>query len=1208
MKLKKLEITGFKSFFDRISIDFPEGISAVVGPNGCGKSNIIDALRWVMGEQSVKQLRGKSMEDVIFSGANGKLPLNMAEVSLTLNNDNGNAPEELKDFTEINLTRRLYRSGESAYFLNKRSCRLKDIYNVFLGSGLGAKSYAIIQQGNIGAITEAGPEERRFFIEEAAGVSRFKSRKTEALRKMEMTRQNLLRVSDILTEIKRQMGSLKRQARKAEIYNNYQHRIKILDIKLGIHYSDTLTRRIEETDRLLTELKDKDLSHSSELQKLDAAVEEVKIKRWQKNQEISEQKAQRYETQRTIDRVENDLTHLRGEIERLSTESAELRVARENLIVRNHDIISEIGHVEAQNQKCQDEIRLSQDELNRERRHSEKVAADLYQIGQQLESKKSGLMDLVAQEAQYKNIYQTAVNNKESLHRRLRQSEREESNARTRIAEVRAKETQAHKDLEEIRRKIADLGQQIDDLRQSLDNRKIELSDQVKTAQKLELEHNTIRSKLTTLKKMEDNFEWYKDGVRAVMKRAGLTGAETEIETDDRKAELKGVVSLLAEVLDTEPSFETAVEAALGESLQFIIVEDQHAGLGVIDYLQNSHAGRCGMIPISSLKPPQATHDAPRDSDHRLLQHVRAKAGFEKIAEVLLGHVIYADTLEEAVGLFNQNGISRSIVTRDGHVISPSGIMVGGSKDRLNGILSKKHELQEQQRQARDIEKRLTAARERQANLESEVRRLESDYQQHLELKNQAAQQEMEAEKELYRVSENLKNAQRHLEIISLEKEQLQGEATDAESEMTKYDAALNDIAADIKRAQNEVTEMTEASNQVAAELEQIEQQVVDLKLRLTASEAKLENTSSSLRRLREFQSEGSKQLDQLSNEIGQKHHKETAARQKISEYEQKLAQLYQDLNTLEVAIQENEADYQAIDAQIQQSDEKMINIKGEREKTNEKLRVVELEQSQHKMKQEHVINRLEDRYQSPFTDLKAELDRHGRDAEAFADMTVEELETELSNSRDKVAKIQDVNLAAIREYEELKERYDFLDQQRQDLDKAIEDLQTVIKKINKITQERFMQTFAFINEKLKEVFPRLFDGGSAKLVLSDPEKPLETGVGFLVQPPGKKLTRMSLLSGGEKALAAIAFVFSIFLIKPASFCLLDEIDAPLDDANIFRFNNLLKLIGEKSQIIMVTHNKHTMEFADMLFGITMEEKGISKLVSVNLKPGGTAN
>jgi len=380
MKLKKLEITGFKSFYDKATIEFPQGISAVVGPNGCGKSNVVDAIRWVMGEQSLKQLRGKDKEDIIFSGTNGKPPLNMAEVSLTMSNDNGSAPEELKDFTEINLTRRLYRSGETAYFLNRQPCRLKDIHNVFLGSGLGAKSYAVIQQGNIGAITEATPEERRYYIEEAAGTTRYKNRKIEALRKVQITNQNLLRVNDILAEIKRQMASLKRQARKAEIYNSYQVRIKALDVHLSILYYDDYTEQIEKTAALIRGLKDADIGHTSELKKLDAAIEEIKLKRWQKNQEIAEQKSKKYDTQREIDRAENDLAHLRNEIDRLDREATELEAAGKDLRRKNDDMVSEISQVENENRQLKSEIEKDRQNLHQRRQSSEGISQKLNEL------------------------------------------------------------------------------------------------------------------------------------------------------------------------------------------------------------------------------------------------------------------------------------------------------------------------------------------------------------------------------------------------------------------------------------------------------------------------------------------------------------------------------------------------------------------------------------------------------------------------------------------------------------------------------------------------------------------------------------------------------------------------------------------------------------------------------------------------------------
>ena len=1210
MKLKKLEVIGFKSFYEKATIAFPPGISAVVGPNGCGKSNVIDAIRWVMGEQSVRQLRGKSMEDVIFSGTNGKPPLNMAEVSLTLSNDNGDAPEELKDFTEINLTRRLYRSGESGYFLNKQPCRLKDIHNVFLGSGLGSKSYAVIQQGNIGAITDAGPEERRYFIEEAAGTTRYKSRKTEALRKVELTKRNLLRVADITSEIKRQMASLKRQARKAELYNNYQRRIRELDIHLGVRYYDDFTEKIEQTEALLSELKDADIGHSSELKKLDAAVEEIKLKRWQKNQEISQQKSRKFEIQRNIDRRENDLEHLRSEIERLSRETDELVAARRQLEEKNQDMISEVAQVEKNTQDLKNEIGVARDDLSRERQAAQQINQKLETLNRELEKHKSHLMELISQETQYKNIYQNAANNKESLNRRLKRADEEEALAQKQINTAREKESQTQTTLASIRQEIEDLAQEIEQVRNRLDEKAKALAAQVKLAQTLELERNTTRSKYATLKKMEDNYEWYRDGVKAIMRAQSSSHksqpAPDEAQDDDLPATnpdlAANVLALMADIIEADPVYETAIEAVLGESLQYIIVKDQQTGLDAIDYLQTHGAGRSGFIPVSSVKPiPMDAHHIP-DSSRLLLNHISVKPGFEKAAEVLLGDVVITDTVQEAIQLFNQNGVLQRIVTKNGDVISRQGILVGGSKDKLSGILAKKNEIKELESQEVQLTRDLEKARDDQHDLESEVKTLESDMQKLIEKKNLSTQDEIEAEKALYKATEGLKNAQRHLEIVNLEQEQLLVEASDIDAEMTKYNQALADVTAKIEAAQDNIARRSGEIKTVSTEMDEFNKKIVDLQLNLTALNTKLENSAGSLRRLKEFHEDGLRRLEQLTVEIKQKRQKAEGSKFKIEDFEQSLSEMYAEIEKLEKVLDLNETDYQAIDERLKDSDNQISEIKSKRDETNEKFRLLELEQSERKIKRDNITSRLEERYQNSFGVLREDLNAPEPDSEDFSQMTVERLEEELTLCKTKIAKIVDVNLGAIKEYEQLKDRYDFLEEQRTDLEKAIEDLQKVIKKINKITQERFMETFHLINQKLAEVFPRLFNGGTAKLVLTQPENPLETGVEFMIHPPGKKLTRLSLLSGGEKALSAIAFIFSIFLIKPASFCLLDEIDAPLDDANVFRFNDLLQIIGEKSQIIMITHNKRSMEFADMLFGITMEQKGISKVVTVNLR------
>ena len=1202
MKLKRLEITGFKSFYEKASIEFPAGITAVVGPNGCGKSNVVDAIRWVMGEQSVKQLRGKSMEDVIFSGTNGKAPLGMAEVSLTLSNDNGSAPEALKDFTEINVTRRLYRSGESAYLLNKQPCRLKDIHSLFLGSGLGSRSYSIIEQGNIGIITEAGPEERRYFIEQAAGVTRYKQHKAEALRKIDQTHQNLLRVADIIVEIKRQMDSLKRQARKAELFSKYQARAKELDVRLGLHHFEDFTRQIDATEALLQQLRDADLEQSAELKKLDAAVEDIKLERWQKNQAIGEQKTRKFEIQRTIDRVENDLKHLRGEIERLARETGELQAARQGLDEKNRSMLAEIAQGETESAQLREGIDRTRALLEQERSTQERLTAALGEMNHKLEAAKSHLLDLMSRESQYRNVHQNASTNRDSLKRRLKRADEEEAQTRRKIEEAQEREGRAQGRLATVKADIEALGGRIAGTRGRLDEKSRALGALVKQVQGLELERSTVRSKYSTLKKMEDNFDWYKDGVKAVMKHAKPAAAAEGAETAPGDRVLEGVLSLVADVIEPEDAAAHAVEAALGESLQYIIVESQQAGLAAIDYLQRRSAGRSGFIPVSALHDTSAGAGERPDPARLLLQHVTVKPGFEGIARALLGNVVLTETLEEAVSLFNHNGRIQTIVTRSGDVVSPKGFLIGGSREGVSGILVKKQELRELERQGRALEQKLETARLELKAMEAEVRNLDVELQQLIEQKNQAREAEIEAEKALYKASEDLKGLRRQMEIVQLEQEQLMGEAGDLDDEIGRTDRALAAITSDIEAAQTAVAEASNRIAELTAQLQEFNQKVVNFKMEMTALNAKLENSANSLRRLREFQADGLRRLEQLALEIGQKTAKAEGCKQKTLELEQSLAQMYRQTSDLDREIERNEADYAAIDAKLQESDGKISEIKDRREKTLEQFRLLELEQTQRTLKREHVARQLEDRYQTPLAELRSQLAPAAEPAAAEAGPTPEAMEAELGRYRTKMARIGDVNLGAIKEYQQLKDRHEFLQTQKEDLEKAIEDLQKVIRKINTVSQERFMQTFLAINEKLGEVFPRLFNGGTAELVLTDPDKPLETGVEYMIHPPGKKLTRMSLLSGGEKAMAAIAFIFAIFLIRPTSFCLLDEIDAPLDESNVFRFNDLLQHIGEKSQIIMITHNKRSMEFADMLFGITMEQKGVSKVVSVNLK------
>ncbi len=1194
MKLKKLELSGFKSFFDKSSITFPAGVSAVVGPNGCGKSNIVDALRWVMGEQSVKQLRGKSMDDVIFAGTKGQAPLNMAEVSLVLANDNGSAPEELKDFSEIMITRRQYRSGERAYFLNKQPCRLKDIHNIFLGSGMGVRSYAVIQQGNIGAITDAGPEERRFFIEEAAGVTRYKNRKTEALRKVNATNQNLLRVNDIILEVKRQMNSLNRQAAKAERYKGFQSKIREYEIFAAIHYFDEYSKKIEETDIVLRALKDKDIAHTSELTKLDAAIERIKFEQSQKSRVISSQMSQKSEIQRATDKIENDLAHLRKEAETLSGEIKGLETARIDLDNKNQQICEEVSQVDNEIKEFEDAIKKENVSLEDENRSAGSIKEHLNVLNQNLENEKKRLMELVAEEAKYRNIYQTASNNKESLTRRLKRIDEEEVTAGRKVVELEKIEKDTRNDLEAIKEELADLSTQIGQAESQLDEKNKALANLIKFVQIQEFERNKVKSKYTTLIKMKENFEWYKDGVKAIMKR-GVDDADNS--ANDTKP--KGILGMTADIISPKPGFEIAVEAVLGESLQYILIKDQETGIDSIDYLQTSGAGRSGFIPVAAVRNSQKDSEKESTSNGYLLNNVVIESGYEHVAQALLGNVLIADDLSDALSAWNKsNGSGPStVVTKNGDVVSPQGILIGGSRDKLSGILVKKQEIKELGKRVLEFDQTLEKAHQDQKDLELIVRNLESELQKLIEGKNSALYDETEAEKALYKATEDLKHANHHLDIVRLEQEQLLGEESDIDDEMVHYNQAIQKNDMEVKAAQDNVAKLTEEISTVSQQLEDHNQRVVDIKLKQTNLSARFDNSNNTLKRLKEFQEDGVKRLSQLSQEIEQKSRKKMSAIERVAEYDQKLPDMYQAYKKAEMDLEKNEADFQSIEKSLRENDKTISEVQSKREETLEKRRTLELEQSQYRIKQENITHRLMEKYHQNIAYFRSEM----ADTIKGNEKSVGEMEAELIKLRETISKIGDVNLGAIEEFEEHKTRHEFLTNQREDLLTALNDLQKVIRKINKITQERFLNTFNAVNEKLAEVFPKLFDGGTAKLVLTEPNNPLETGVEFMIHPPGKKLTRLSLLSGGEKALSAIAFIFSIFLLKPASFCLMDEIDAPLDEANVFRFNELLKIIGKKSQIIMITHNKRSMEFADTLFGVTMEKKGVSKIVSVNL-------
>jgi chromosome segregation protein len=1190
MKLKRLDITGFKSFVDKTTVAFPEGISAVVGPNGCGKSNIVDAIRWVMGEQSIKMLRGKSMEDVIFSGTEKRPPLNMAEVTLTLINENGNTPEQYRAFSEIMVARRLFRSGESAYLINKQPCRLKDIQDLLMGSGVGSRTYAVIEQAKITTLIDAGPDERRFFVEEAAGTTRYKSRKNEALRKIERTQHNLMRINDVITEVKRQINSLKRQARKAERYKTYQKEIQHLDVGLASFHYKAISAKIHETEALLQSLRDTDLKHGSQLAKLDAAIEEIKQERATKDREISEHKSERYQLQRTIDKLEGNLQHGTRDLERLITEAEQLKVEMKEIEEKDHDISLECGNLDERSLVLQRDIEEIEKALKQEEPAGRALKDRLAELNQTLETDKAELMNLATRKAAYQNTLQNTSQNKESLARRLEHIKKEKGQTEAELVRLEKGLTKANEHLQELKNNLKEISQSLESSNEQLITKRRDLGQQVRKVQTMEAEKQKIRSRHAALKKMDDNYEWYKEGVRAIMR-----------ESNSQDPEQTGIHGLVADVIEAESSYEAAVEAALGETLQYVIVRNQEGAVAAIDYLRTESAGRGSFIPMKGLRPIMDMNTAVPvraslpDSQSPLIDHMKVKEGYEDVVESLMGHVVVAEDLQAALALWNRNGYPQAVVTGKGDRVCSQGILTGGSSgNAASGILAKKREIRELGKQLLQLETSTAVAKSKQERLEAETIALETEIQKARQIQRQHGQEEMDLEKELYRLGEEGKHARRRLEILDLEAQQIKGEKTDLDRDLAGYEEVLSELSLGIQTTESAIAQKTAESRKASESLESFNQELMGLRLELTQLKAEQDNAQNTLRRLRNFQEEAQGKLSYMTTQLKQRQEDKTAVEQRLTKDRDEISRLYAELKTLEEVLAEKEVAYQTIEGILQENDRSVSDVRSAQQLALQKIQQLELKQAERGMRREHLVSRIQESYRLDIKSPDHEDDTGG--------LSMEEMEGALARYREQIARMGDVNLTAIQEYETLEERYRFLTEQRNDLVESIEALRRVIRKINRLSLKQFMKTFKAVNEKLQDVFPKLFEGGTATLVLTDPKKPLESGVSFFVHPPGKKLTRMSLLSGGEKALSAIALVFSFYLIKPSAFCVFDEIDAPLDDANAHRFNKLLQQIGKDSQVIMVTHNKHTMEVANALFGVTMEDKGISKLISINLE------
>jgi chromosome segregation protein len=1232
MRIKRLEICGFKSFVDRTVLTFDDPITGVVGPNGCGKSNIVDAIRWVMGEQSAKHLRGRAMEDVIFSGSESRGPAGLAEVSITFDTAAmasdvapGGVPWGMAGPSDVVVTRRLYRGGESEYLLGGVPCRLRDIVEFFLGTGVGSKAYAIIEQGRIGFIVSSRPEDRRTLIDEAAGITKYKAKKKVAERRMEATRQHLLRVTDIIGEIETRLRSLKLQAQKAERYKRYKAELKDLELCLATQkhlgllaeqkylvaaHAALQTQHTDEASSLVAEegsVEAERLTLSGDLAELSTAKEELFA--LDNRAQLSAQRAEHYQDESAMLVVRAD--HARKESDALALRTAQneesLAAIEGQVALLDAEAEARIQALEVMEQTCAE------------------AKSELATARRQLDQSVAGASAARTRIARLESDVESARVRAEDLARRLEELEHDESSSSETLLRMTAEAAEAGEHIAELLARAEVLVEsksqnesQAATLRGEVARGEIEL-------ETLREEAHRRRSRLQSLAEIQERYESFQRGVRAIMQK--VREANASEEGSDAAAgstawTLHGVRGLVADIVQPPPELETALEAVLGERLGNIIVESHEVGVEAIDFLKEKSEGRSSFIPLS-LRPSGSSgtvvYDALGvevvDDTNRMipapvawptgdgvrgpmLELIGFDRHYDRIASYLLGDVIVVEDLRKALELWRHTKTQKTLVTLDGEVIDPNGVVTGGSRESaVAGVLSQKREMRE---------------------LEEVVARLDLDYQATLDRhvgNKQALAETVTALDETIAAMrrDELELGAHRKDADRLARERIQVEARRVQlantieslrNSTSQNQARIEESTAQLLTEQDSALDHESRAEGLRSQVDNLSEKVEGLLAELStvnvaAAQAgdRKRMARDNVERLRREISDHQSKRSQLDEDASRDLSRAESLRTQAEQLRQEASLMQAELAERSRVYSERSGAAEERSGLLARRDADLKTVRSHVARLAQELGAFDLRCQQVAMRIEGLDEQIRDRY--PEVDKVAEvvIDYHLRG------LSGEIEEARVKELRGLVERMGDINLTAIEESAELQQRYDFLTAQKADLESAMSRLDTAIDKINRASRKRFRDVFDTVNAKFQEVFPHLFGGGKAHLALTDESDLLETGVEIVANPPGKKmLQNIELLSGGEKALTAVSLLFAIFLVKPSPFCVLDEVDAPLDEANVGRFNHAVREMTDQSQFIIVTHNQRTMEIADKLCGITMEESGVSKLVAVNLR------
>ncbi|WP_423410006.1 chromosome segregation protein SMC [Heyndrickxia sp. MSNUG] len=1180
MFLKRLDVVGFKSFAERISVEFVPGVTAVVGPNGSGKSNITDSIRWVLGEQSAKSLRGSKMEDIIFAGSDSRKPLNFAEVTLTLDNEDQSLP---LDYNEVSVTRRVYRSGDSEYLINKQNCRLKDIVDLFMDSGLGREAFSIISQGRVEEILNSKPEDRRTIFEEAAGVLKYKSRKKKAESKLFETQENLNRVSDIIHELEGQVEPLKIQASIAKDFLQQKEELEKIEVALTAYEVEELHSRWEKLSKQLEQHKEDEIKQSSELQKKEAEIEKMRDHLAALDESVSD--------------LQNVLLHASEELEKLEGRKEVLKERKKNA-----------SQNKGQLEKNIEELTASIDHLDKQRREYERNAAELTQEAAELQKKlgeKQEQLKLYSEDVEQKidsiksdyievlNQQANAKNEKIYIEQQLQQQSSKGSRLDSENDRYVSVRDEINKKKAETEQKVAASQQELDeqtklyyDEQRKLESLKNNYQKQEKTLYQAYQFLQQAKSKKEMLEEMEEDYSGFFQGVKEVLKA--------------RDGRLKGIEGAIAELVQVPKQYETAIETALGGAMQHIVVQNEENARTAIQYLKQKSFGRATFLPLSIIKGKAlAVSQLTMLSSHE--SYIGTAADLvqfnEKYADVvksLLGNVVVAKDLKGANEIAKILQYRSRIVTLEGDVVNPGGSMTGGAvKQKSSSLLSRKGELEDLTKKLVEMEEKTSLLESRVKSLKSEVQSSETKLEELRKKGEDLRLKEQTLKGDLREVELEQKNINERLSVYDSEKIQLDSDKVKLEERLLQLSEMLGKYQDDLEGFDKEIVRLTELKTSNSTSKESLATEISDLKISLAAKKEQLFHVREKLdsailqaddqtKKLELYKEDLSLLSSEMTDSSSGEMQLEEAAKRKLQDKNETLKLIASRRNErLEL---QNKLEDQELESKELRRLLKGVSevLKDEEVKLNRLD--VELDNKLAHLREEYLLSYEAAKEQYP---LMIPADEARRKVKLIK-LAIEELGT--------------VNLGAIEEYERVSERYEFLLEQKNDLQEAKDTLFLVIEEMDIEMKKRFEQTFTAIRSHFESVFQALFGGGRADLKLTQPDDLLNTGVEIVAQPPGKKLQNLGLLSGGERALTAIALLFSILKVRPVPFCILDEVEAALDEANVYRFSQYLKKYSAETQFIVITHRKGTMEEADVLYGVTMQESGVSKLVSVRLE------